>query len=190
MIVETKATAEIFTSEIETFGELLLHHQCWFFGRNIWHSKGNLLIRYGFERCGAAENQAGSNCYRLRNEEAVEINLWGWGIFYGDLQAGGVFIKRYDFRPRLFAVGKLNLPIFKSEQLPPSRLPREAVQIKTARYLTIEFVNWILRYEDWIEKTCGKSWRRKCLREWDKSAFPARRIKANWQNLQNKIREL
>jgi len=188
MITETRTA--VFTSEIQTFGEFFLHHQCWFFGRDIWHPQGNLLMRYGFERCGVDENQTGSNCYRLRNEKAVEINLWGFGVFYGHASLGGIFIKRYDFRPHLLKVGKLNLPIFKSEQLPPSRLPREAVQIKTARYLTIEFVNWILRYEDWIEKTCGKSWRRKCLREWNKSAFPARRIKANWQNLQNKIREL
>lgn len=182
--------AKIFTPEIESFGELLLHHQCWFFGRDIHYPKGNLLIRYGFERCGAADDQAGSNCYRLCGEEPFEINLWGWGVFFGNDSLGGIFIKRYDFRPRLFAVGKLNVPVFKSEQLPPNRLPREDFEIKRARHLTVDFIRWILRYEDWIENECGKSWRRKCLREWDKSAFPARRIKQNWRELQNKIGEL
>lgn len=181
--------AEVFTTEIESFGELLLHHQCWFFGRDIHHPQGNLLIRYGFERCTAAE-KTGSNCYRLRGEEPFEINLWGWGIFFGSDALGAIFIKRFDFRPRLFENGKLHAPVFKSETLPPNRLPREDFEVKTARHLTVDFIRWIVRYEDWIENECGKSWRRKCLREWDKSAFPARRIKQNWRALQNKIREL
>lgn len=183
-------TEEIFTPEIKVFGESLLHHQCWFFGRDIWHPQGNLLVRCGFERCGASEGHAGSNCYRLRREEPFEINLWGFGIFFGDASLGGIFIKRYDFRPRLLGIGKLNAPVFKSEHLPPSRRPREDYEMKTARHLTGDFIRWVLRYEDWIEKTCGKSWRRKCLREWDKAAFPARQVKANWQTLQNKIGEL
>jgi len=188
MISEARKT--IFTPEIEEFGELLLHHQCWFFGRDIWHAGGNLLTRYGFERCGVSDDKAGSNCYRLCCKEPFEINLWGWGIFFGNQSLGGIFIKRYDFRPRFFENGKLNTPVFKSEHLPPNRLPRKDFEIKTARHLTVDFIRWIVRYEEWVEKTCGKSWRRKNLRDWDKSAFPARRIKQNWRELQNKIGEL
>lgn len=190
MIIETRKATEIFTAEIESFGELLLHHQCWFFGRDVLHPSGNLLIRYGFERCGVPDGSAGSNCYRLRGEEPIEINLWGWGVFFGNTSVGGIFIKRYDFRPRLFSVGKLNAPVFQSAELPPNRSPREAFQVKTARHLTIDFIRWILRYEDWIAETCGAKWRRKNLRDWEKSAFPARKIKTNWQELKNKITEL
>lgn len=188
MMTETRAA--VFTPEIEFFGEQLLHHQCWFFGRDIHHPQGNLLIRYGFERCGTPDDKAGSNCYRLCGKEPLEINLWGWGVFFGNTSLGGIFIKRFDFRPRLFESGRLNEPVFKSEQLPPNRPPREGCEIKTARHLTVDFTRWILRYEDWIENECGKSWRRKCLREWNKSAFPARQIKHNWRELQNKIGEL
>ncbi len=190
MIGVARKAVEIFTPEIESFGELLLHHQCWFFGRDIHHPKGNLLIRRGFERCGVPEGKSGSNCYRLRGDSPFEINLWGWGIFFGNESLGGIFIKRYDFRPRFFPNGKLNAPVFKSEQLPPNQLPLTDLKIKTARHLTAEFIGWILRYEDWIAETCGKNWRRKNLRDWDKSAFPARRIKPNWLELQNKITEL
>lgn len=190
MIVETRRTAEIFTPEVQALGVTLLHHQCWFFGRDIWHESGNLLIRRGFERCAVSENQTGSNCYRLRREEPFEINLWGWGIFFGNQSLGGIFIKRFDFRPRFFADGKLNAPVFKCEQLPPNRLPRKDFEIKATQHLTVDFIRWIVRYEEWIEATCGKSWRRKNLREWDKSVFPARRIKQNWRELQNKIGEL
>lgn len=182
--------AKIFTTEIESFGELLLHHQCWFFGCDIHHPNGNLLIRYGFERCGAGDNKAGSNCYRLRGAEPLEVNLWGWGVFFGNASLGGIFIKRYDFRPRLFERGKLDAPVFKSEQLPPNRLPRQSEEVKTARHLTVDFIRWILSYEEWIENECGAKWRRKNLRDWEKSAFLARRIKANWRELQTKIGEL
>ncbi len=188
MIAQTRRAG--LTAEIESFGELLLHHQCWFFGRDIHHPQGNLLIRRGFERCGVSEGKTGSNCYRLQNEEPFEVNLWGWGIFFGNASMGGIFIKRFDFRPRLFENGKLAAPVFKSEYLPFSRLPRKDCEVKTARHLTVDFIRWIVRYEEWIEAECGKSWRRKNLRDWDKSAFPARKIKQNWRELQNKIGEL
>lgn len=38
--------------KIRLLGEKLMHHQCWFFGRDILYADGNLLIRYGFERFG------------------------------------------------------------------------------------------------------------------------------------------
>lgn len=182
--------ARIFTPEIERLGETLLHHQCWFFGRDILHPAGNLLIRYGFKRCGVPDGAAGSNCYRLCRAAPLEINLWGWGVFFGNGSLGGILIKRYDFRPRLFAAGNLNVPVFKSENLPPSRVPREDLDIKTARHLTVDFIRWITDYETWVEEKCGAKWRRQCLREWENARFPARRIKQNWLNLKNKIGEL
>lgn len=189
MITETLVQTQIFTGEIETLGERLLHHQCWFFGRDIWHESGNLLIRYGFERIGVPENQSGSNCYCWRDNSETEIKLWGWGVFFGDC-TNGILLKRFNFRPRFLAARRLAAPIFQSEQFPPSRFPREDFEIKTARTLTVDFIDWILRYEQWIEKTCGKSWRQTNLREWEKSALPAREIKRNWRELQNKITNL
>lgn len=188
-MIGVKNAREIFIPEIEELGERLLHHQCWFFGRDIFHPQGNLLIRYGFERFGVPLKQTGSNCYRFRGTDEAEINLWGWGVFYGH-ETCGILIKRYDFRPRLFSVGRLKIPVFKSENLPPSCLLREDFQMKTARNLTLGFIEWILLYEEWIEKTCGKTWRQKCLREWQNAAFPARSIRPNWNKLKEKIEKL
>lgn len=189
MMIDVKNARKVFTPEIEVLGERLLHHQCWFFGRDIFHPQGNLLIRYGFERFGVPLKQTGSNCYRFRGTDQSEINLWGWGVFYGQ-ETGGIYIKRYDFRPRLFSFGRLKIPVFKSEHLPPSHLPREDFQIKAARSLTLGFIEWILLYEDWIEKTCGKKWRQKCLREWENAELPAQSIRRNWKNLTAKIEKL
>lgn len=172
--------------EIEKLSESLMHHQCWLFGRDIFHPQGNLLIRYGFERFGKPPNETGSNCYRLRRADKSEINLWGWGVFYGQGK-DGIFIKRYEFCPRLFSVGHLKIPVFKSENLPPSRLPREDFQIKAARSLTLGFIEWVLNYEDWVAKTCGKTWRQKCLREWSNAELNSRQIRAGWKKLRRNL---
>ncbi len=187
MIAET-CRAEVFTPEIRELGERLLHHQCWFFGRDIWHGRGNLLIRYGFERFAPTEKEKGSNLYRWR-EAGNEINLWGWGVFYGN-ETGGILIKRYDFRPRLLGVGKLRVPVFKSENLPPSRVPRKDFQIENARNLTLDFIHWIVRYEDWIEQTCGTRWRGKCLRDWQNAVLKKREIRKQWNFLQNELKKI
>ncbi len=54
----------IFSPELKKFGELLLHHQCWFFGRDILHPDGNLLVQYGFKRYKAPK-KTGTNRYRI-----------------------------------------------------------------------------------------------------------------------------
>jgi hypothetical protein len=186
MRIETRA-ADVFAAEIREAGERLLHHQCWFFGRDIHHPAGNLLCRCGFERLGVTDGKDGSNRYRLSEAGGAEINLWGWGVFFGDGARGGIFIKRYDFRPRLFETGRLNVSVFKSENLPPSRLPREDFQKRTARTLTADLIGWILRYEDWVEKTCGASWRRKNLRDWKNAAMKKSEIKRGWKSLRESL---
>lgn len=176
----------VFSPEVKKFGELLLHHQCWFFGRDIMHPDGNLLTQYGFKRLKAPK-KAGTNRYRIEIDRSVEIDLWGFGLFYGDKRLGGLFIRRYDFSPQRFETGKLGTRIFKSEQLPCNRRPVTGVEIDAVKQLTRRAVEWILVYEAWIEEVCGKEWRRKCLREWSNSEFPARRIKTNWQKLAREI---
>lgn len=177
----------VFSPEAKKLGELLLHHQCWFFGRDILHPDGNLLLRYGFERFKAASGKDGTNRYRFAGDKSVEVDLWGFGLFYGNGTSGGLFIRRYDFNPRLFEHGKLGSRIFKFDHLPVNRLPVTEPEIANAKQLTVDAISWILSYEDWIENTCGKDWRRKCLREWANSEIPARNIKTNWQKLARQI---
>jgi len=181
------AELSVFSPEVKRFGELLLHHQCWFFGRDILHPDGNLLVQYGFKRYKAPK-KAGTNRYRMLIDKAVEIDLWGFGLFYGDAQVGGIFIRRYDFSPLLFQTGSLGPRIFKSEQLPKSQRPINSDQIDAAKDLTRRAVDWILSYEVWVEGVCGKQWRRKCLREWANAKFPARQIKTNWRKMARKIK--
>jgi len=177
----------VFSPELKKFGELLLHHQCWFFGRDILHPDGNLLVQYGFKRYKAPK-KTGTNRYRIVIGTSVEVDLWGFGLFYGDEKLGRIFVRRYDFSPQLFEKGNLGPRIFESEDLPSSLKPARDIEIDVAKDLTRRAVDWILTYEDWVEKAYGKEWRRKCLREWPNSEFPARRIKTNWQKMAKKLR--
>jgi hypothetical protein len=168
-----ESSADFFLHEQREAGERLLHHQCWCWGRDIWHPQGNLLIRHGFERFGVPEGKEGSNFYRLRIDEAREITLWGFGVLYSNAEKEGIFIKRYEFYPMLFETAKIDLPVFKGDQLPIRRLPKSDEEINFAARLNAELIEWILEYESWIEKTCGKSWRVKCLTEWQNTKLSA-----------------
>lgn len=185
MIAET--TTPAFSTRINARGELLMHHQCWFFGRDILHPDGNLLIEYGFERLGVTNPKVGTNRYRLTVTNQFEVDLWGFGMFYGRAKVGGIFIKRYDFRPRFFDRDRLGSRIFKSDHLPSNGFPRNEAEIRISKDLAINAIGWILGYEDWIEQRCGKNWRRRCLREWSNSCFPARNIRKNWVSLVKQI---
>lgn len=181
--------ADFFLHEQQAAGERLLHHQCWCWGRDIWHPQGNLLIRHGFERFGVPEGKEGSNFYRLRIDERREIALWGFGVLYSSAEKGAIFIKRYEFYPKLFQTAKIDLPVFKGDQLPPRRAPRSDEEINVAAFLNAELIEWILKYESWIEKTCGKSWRVNCLKEWQNTKLSPRQIKKGWEKLHKDLRK-
>lgn len=167
-----------------------MHHQCWFFGRDILHADENLLIRYGFERYGVPEDEKGGNAYRLSQSEQREIVLWGFGLFFGEKPCGGVFIRRYGFSPNFLTVGNLKLPIYKSEQLPLSQKPPSISEQKTVSRLTCAAIDWITEYEIWIEETCGKHWRKDCLQEWSNAALSPRQIKNGWKRLRKNLENI
>ncbi len=166
------------------FGEKILHHQLWFFGKDILHEGGNLLIRYGFEKFGVPDGKTGGNSYRLVLNDTQEIALFGFGIFFGNQNLGGIFLKRYEFEPNLLSVSKLQLPIWQSDLLPIRKLPKSFEEIKQANLLIDSLIIWVLDYEKWIDKTCGKNWRKSCLKEWENAEFGIRKIRNGWSKLQ------
>ncbi|QQS40186.1 MAG: hypothetical protein IPM63_12560 [Acidobacteriota bacterium] len=190
MIAETsKRSVTQLSPEIRELGEQLLHHQCWFFGRDIWHPSGNLLIRFGFTRFGAPKGQDGGNSYRLVLDECSEIVIWGFGIFLGDESNGGVFIKRLGFNPKVLDTARLELPISKSEQLPKRRQPVSAMEQRRARALTLRITQWIACYEKWVDNTCGTGWRRRCLSDWESATMAQDDIALGWARLQGELEQ-
>ena len=188
MTAENQRTSfDLIRPETRQLGEKLLNHQCRFFGRDIFHSSGNLLIGYGFERFGYPENQKGRNCYPINLDERSELVVWGFGMFLGNDEFGGIFIKRFDFSPKILRQSRLELPIPQSEKLPPSRRPLTAKEKETALKMTLRIVDWIAEYELWIAENCGENWRRKCLADWNKAVFKCGRNNFRLENFTEKF---
>lgn len=174
----------MFCEKTRSLGEKVLHHQLWFFGKDIWHKDGNLLIRYGFERIGVPEGKEGTNNYRLVISDLQEIVLFGFGVFWGDKRFGGIILKRYDLRPKMLKYTTLDLPIWRSDMLPFCFQPTVEKDVDAANSMFRDFCGWILQYEKWIDGVCRTSWRKKCVQDWEKAEMTVTEIKSGWKQLQ------
>lgn len=183
MIESTKS--KFFTRDILETGERILNHQCWFFGRDIHHPEGNLLIRYGFERCGVPEGAKGGNLYHLAQCESQELALWGFGIFWWNNSLGGIFIRRFRFMPKYYspALAKPVLPVYQSNDMPVSIPVIRRKHLITIVFLLSELAEWIGEYERWVEEQFGKTWRARCLRDWKNAELTPAQIRKGWQQI-------
>lgn len=182
-------TADFYASGTRRLGEKLMHHQCWFFGRDIWHPNGNLLIKYGFERFGVPEGAKGGNAYRRVTDDGREMIVWGFGMFLGDRDRGGVFLKRYDFRPFLMRQASIRLPLWRAEDLPFHHPPRTETDRAFGARMTAQLIAEILEYEKWIGPEAGKSWRGDCLAAWDNAVLTTDQVRRGWRRILTKTRE-
>ena len=58
---------------------------------------GNLLLQYGFSRQRPSEGESGATTCNLKLLPNAHISFWGFGLFYGEIGQGGVFIGRFNF---------------------------------------------------------------------------------------------
>jgi hypothetical protein len=174
----------MFCEQTLELGEKVLHHQLWFFGKDIWHKDGNLLIRYGFERIGVPDGKDGTNNYRLIINELQEIVLFGFGVFWGDKRFGGIILYRYNCHPKMLKYSTLELPIWQSELLPFCFQPKIETDLNAAKSMFSDFCRWVLQYENRIDETCGKQWRKNCLQDWENTEFGIGKIRNSWKKLQ------
>jgi hypothetical protein len=169
---------------LRRWGEAMIHQQCWNWGQDIRHRKGNLLLKYGFTRhripAELAETTQGCTAYRIRLPKRVILVLWGFGIFYGDPQYGGMFLARYRFLPKRLEASDLALPIWREDQLPPRHTPRSDEAWQTTIMLLAEALCWIGEYERWVIESCGLKYRRECMKRWDRETIPAEHAAADW----------
>ena len=116
-------------------GAALLHQQCWCWGfdvrRQVGNERANLLLELGFERVAAPDGVHGATTYRLRQNDGSTVTLWGFGFCFGD-EAGGVFVSRFSFWPRL---GKVAAPqwAFDAKHLADFRSPKQLHECQRAR---------------------------------------------------------
>jgi hypothetical protein len=191
--------AEIEIEPTATTGHLLIHpnvrklaadllnQQLWCWGRDIQHPDGNILLKHGFMRVRPPEDHQGSSAYTLRLADEHTMIMWGFGLFCGQKEKGGVFIMRFGFNPRHTEAAELMLPIWTTAQLPELRTPTSSFECAAARDLLVRALNWISRYEGWVIDTFGIGYRRQCVKVWDKAVVPAEWTATEWLRIASLI---
>lgn len=166
-------------------GEALLHQQLWCFGADIRRCEGNLLLAYGFLRRRASQGEVGSSAY-LHAAAGGSLALWGWGIWYGEPEAGSVFLRRYAFRPK-WHPSPLCPDAHTPERLGLWTAPRgsETTQV---RALMAALCEAVADYERWVEHY-APGWRRTVLREWDTPRVAAEATVAAWSAWADRFRK-
>ncbi len=163
----------------------LLNQQIWCWGRDIECAESNLLVQYGFQRLEKPASRQASSLYRLDLSPTSRVILRGFGVFCGDDQWGGLFLRRFDFAPQLTPGPDLPRPAWSLEDFPPLVQPR-ADQVPCCQRLLLMLIEWIRQYEVWIAERVGIAYRSETLLDWNAkhgTAVPAEEITFAWRML-------
>lgn len=167
---------------VHRFGDKLMSQQVWCWGRDVQCPEGNLLMRYGFKRHRDNDEADRSTCYRWDQDE-LHVCLWGFGMFFGSRELGGLYLDRFDFCPAWAPVESLSLDIHWPNELPVFTRPRGAAQWQRARKLWKQSLLWIASYESWVRKSVGIRYRRHCVDTWLRPFVRPEKKVAAWRFL-------
>ncbi len=167
---------------IRRFGEKLLAQQLWCWGQDIANLDGNLLMRFGFARHRDSETDARSTCYRL-DQDDLHVALWGFGMFFGQRDLGGLYLGRFEFCPDWAPIESISLSIHWPDELPIFDRPYGPDQWLRARKLWESLLLWIADYERWILKTSSIEYRNECVESWLRPIVRASCMPDAWQFL-------
>lgn len=150
----------------------LLNQQVWCWGRDVVRAEGNWLVEAGFERLEApADREHCSSVYTLELPTGRRVVLRGFGVFYGDDRLGGVFLRRYEFRPRYTPLAKLECPPWLGEDLPKLGAP-DASRRDACVSLALDLIDWIAGYEADVGERLGVGYRQTTLDTWEHAKQP------------------
>ncbi|MCS6924840.1 MAG: hypothetical protein NZ578_02945 [Candidatus Binatia bacterium] len=167
---------------LRTFAAQLLHQQLWCWGQDICFPRGNLLLSYGLTRTRPPVPTAGSSHYQGEFHEAA-LSLWGFGVFCGHPQYGGLFLQRYTWTFAWTPHSRLSPPVWTPADLPSVSAPRTPLTRRFAYHLLLILIQWILQYEGWVDDTIGKDYRREGLARFPAAVTSAEERLNAWQRL-------
>lgn len=179
--------AEKTTFEMQQAIELL-NQQVWCWGRDVKSPRGNLLVQHGFHRTEKPAGSPAASLYRLELSSTTRIILRGFGVFCGDDRWGGLFLRRFGFKPKLTPAPDMSRPAWTAEDLPSLVLPG-ADQAESCQRLLMSLIDWVVQYETWIREVAGPSYRRKTLDDWNarQGVVPAEAMIKAWRTLARAI---
>lgn len=164
----------------------LLHQQFWCWGKDVENGSGNLLVEYGLTRTAPPTGSNAVSLYRMEPSETSRVILRGFGIFFGDDQLGGLFLRRGSFEPLLTPFPDFERPVWLVDDLPRLRPPRQE-ELSKCHQLLDATIRWIADYERWVHSRLGASYRNRMLVAWRRSkhrAVSASMIVTSWLQVQ------
>jgi hypothetical protein len=131
-----------------------LGQQMVWWGHDVNHPQGNLLVLGGLERL-ASPGLKGTSCYRA-DWEGGWVELHGAVASWTSAPGGtGVMFSRERARVELWAGSR-----------PP--IPGKEVGVhadaSTRGWAALPLIRWVADYEDWVHDTIGPEWRLGCWR--------------------------
>ena len=148
---------------------LVLQQYLWFLGQDTLNPDDNLLQQYGFAKHPAV-NHGGTSRYTFKwGDRTVELHSFCVGI-YGNRQNGFLFVRAHD-AAYLYLGNQAPLP---GHYLDDLILHPENDGVME-RFLPIcsEFLEWLEDYEQWIDSTQGKGYRKNCYKMYHRKWCPA-----------------
>lgn len=166
----------------------LFDQQLWCFGRDIKRADGNILLDLGMCVSRTADAERGSSVYTAAVEPGGNVCLWGFGALYSEPGLGGVFLRRYDFAPRLTPL-ESGIAIHDPRGLGPLVNPVSTADQLRMRTLLPRLVGWFAKYEHWIAEYFGSEYRNQCLATRGQSAVvPAADMASEWDRAAKKCK--
>jgi hypothetical protein len=137
----------------------LLDQQMWFFGCDIRHPGGNLLLAKGFVRDRPpAEISSGTSRYAGHTPEG-RLVLWGWGVLWMAPGAPAGLLRRHGSGPRLLCAPPDTSSLWEYKQA--DALPTRESAAESLRVVA-SFARWVVRWESAVRTSCGDAWRARC----------------------------
>lgn len=164
--------------------QALMNDQCWCWGQDVLYPRGNLLIRYGLERIPGQGADGRTVGYTASLDDRGGVWLRGSGMFYSGGSGAGVFLGRFDMRPRMVACDTPPIEQWTKQGLTAFPLAETSEEGSAAACLLVpEACAWIAAYELWIEEAVGVAHREDCLDRWKRRQTPADEFARRWRAL-------
>jgi hypothetical protein len=167
----------------------LLDQQLWCLGRDV-ACKGNILLSMGFCRYRSPKDDREATLYTTSIPNGGTVWLWGFGAAFTLPGLGSVFVRRYDFSPRLSSRVSF-LGEHEADGIAGLYSPVSAGEWRATRELLRGLCEWLAEYEHWIAENHGLEWRVECLARCSKAnVVEARELARSWQRAAKKCRQL
>jgi hypothetical protein len=180
-VAELGRVAVYIPARLRRQGSLQLNQQCWVWGQDVRRAEGNLLLESGFVRRRAEDGSLASSQYTLEVRAGMCLRLWGYGLYFGEIQGSGIYLNRFEFLPRVaVSDGERWHGVGEFTEL--------ALAADTV--LLGEAIRAIANYERWVLSTFGVAYRRACLAGWSKRQLDPVASPVEWETLAHRLESL